>query len=55
VISARLISNVSELSPEEMKCLAPELKSIERLRSRDWARAPRIEVLVLQVIPDKKP
>ena len=54
VISSRLISNISELSEEERKHLAPEFASIERMRSRDWARAPKIEVLVIRTIEDEK-
>ena len=54
VISSRLISNISELSAEERKHLAPEFASIERMRGRDWARAAKIEVLVIQRVEDDK-
>lgn len=55
IISSRLISNISELSDVETTYLALEFKTVERLRSRDWARAAKIEVLVLQTIPEDKP
>jgi hypothetical protein len=54
VISSRLISDISELSSEERKYLAPEFASIERMRNRDWVRAPIIEVLVIRTLEEDK-
>lgn len=54
VISSRLISNIDELSEEEREHLAPEFASIERMRRRDWARAPKLEVLIIETTRDDK-
>jgi hypothetical protein len=49
VVSSRQISNLSELLIDERQHLAPEFNSLERMRGRDWARAAKLEVLILRI------
>ena len=49
VLSSRNIKDISELSQEERKYLAI---SVEEMRARDWARAPKLEVIIAGVLSE---
>jgi hypothetical protein len=50
VVSSRVISDLSELLETERQHLTMEFSSIARLKDRGWTKAPKLEVLVLDVI-----